>query len=298
MVQVDSQLVTVASNLSSRPIVILGAARSGTKFLRNTLAASESVAATPYDLNYVWRSGNESHPDDALPPSLCGDKTRSRIRAELRKAAGMGGMDDGKRLLEKTVSNTLRLPFVARVLPNADFVHIIRDGREVVASSIAQWQSGTDWRYLLRKARSFPLSNYKYALWYLGNRMRTGSRSRETAIWGVRYPGIEVDASSLPIAAVCARQWVASVSSVQEARAVDDTLRYREIRYEDLIASDSALIELVRWLELPDETRILEQYRRTLRTRIGRSWDQAVSDESKVAVLREIEPMLRTLDYM
>ena len=181
-----------------KPIVILGAARSGTKFLRDTLNASRRVAATPYDLNYVWRTGNESYPTDALPPDLCDDRIREKIGRALMSAAGLRPGDE-RRLVEKTVSNTLRVGFVARVLPGADFVHIVRNGRDVTASSLTRWLKPLDLRYLAAKARSFPLSNYRYAFWFLGNLLRPRRQSRGRAVWGVRYPGIDADVNALPV---------------------------------------------------------------------------------------------------
>ena len=38
-------------------------------------------------------------------------------------------------MVEKTCANTLRLPFVDKVLPEARYLHIVRDGVDVVASA-------------------------------------------------------------------------------------------------------------------------------------------------------------------
>src|SRR5690606_26806424 len=46
------------------------------------------------------------------------------------------------RLLEKTPKNTLRLPFLRQVFPDARFVYLYREPREVLASMIEAWQSG------------------------------------------------------------------------------------------------------------------------------------------------------------
>ena len=282
----------------SRPIVILGAARSGTKFLRDILGVSSAVAATPYDLNYIWRTGNESYPDDALPQSLCHDHIREHIKSELLKAAGIGEGSDHRRLVEKTVSNTVRVPFVARVFQDADFVHIIRDGRAVVASSLRQWQAGTDWRYLLRKARTFPLRNFRYGLWYLRGQLRAPRLAPKWKVWGVRYPGIDADMRRFPVAVICGRQWLNSVSSVREICGNGGMPRYREIRYEDLIASDTALAELAEWLNLPDVSTVVDRYRATLSVTPERPWSDVLLPNERDAVLNDIEPLLRTLEYV
>ena len=59
------------------PIVLIGAARSGTKILRDALATALGVPQVPYDVGYVWRYGNE--------PSR--RRTRPRRRAASDAAA-------------------------------------------------------------------------------------------------------------------------------------------------------------------------------------------------------------------
>ena len=281
---------------TGRPIIILGAARSGTKFLRDTLNASRTLAATPYDLNFVWRTGNESFPSDALTVDLFRPDVGDRIVRGLRRAAGLGA-DDSRRLVEKTVSNALRVDYVERVFPGADFIHIVRDGRDVTASSMTQWQRPVDLRYLARKLRSFPLSNYRYAFWYLANRLRWRPGTGQEPVWGVRYPGIETDLSSHPLAVVCAKQWLSCVRAVQRARQENAGLRIREIRYEELIASESSVSSLAEWLALPDVDRVMERYRATVRPGSGSSWQALVPERDTGAVLTQIEPMLHELGY-
>ena len=125
---------------SLRPVVILGAARSGTKLLRSIVAASPQYAAVPHDVNYVWRTLAPQHPNDALPATALTPAKLSRVR---RLLLGMAGISDGQRrqFVEKTVSNTLRVPLVDQVLPDALYVHLVRDGRDVTESALRCWQS-------------------------------------------------------------------------------------------------------------------------------------------------------------
>lgn len=118
-----------------RPIVLIGAARSGTKFLRSLLAAGAETVAVPYDINYVWRYGNERHPDDALGSELATREIQRYIRATLPRLAVRTRGQSASLLVEKTVGNSLRVDFVRKVLPEARFIHIVRDGRDVVESA-------------------------------------------------------------------------------------------------------------------------------------------------------------------
>jgi hypothetical protein len=99
---------------SFEPIVLIGAARSGTKVLRDSLAAAAGTGCVPYDVGYVWRYGNEASPDDVIPAEAVTPKIRTFIRGFLAKYADRDGL-----FVEKTVGNTLRVELVADVLPEA-----------------------------------------------------------------------------------------------------------------------------------------------------------------------------------
>jgi len=170
-----------------RPVVIIGAARSGTKILRDSLSVALGVPCLPYDVGYVWGYGNESREDDCLTATDLTPRSERLIRRFLGRYADVEG-----RLIEKSVSNTLRVPFVAAVLPGATFVHLVRDGVDVAESSRRQWTAPPDYRYLVRKARHFPLRmvptyGRRYAASLLRRRVADDGR---VATWGPRYPGM------------------------------------------------------------------------------------------------------------
>jgi hypothetical protein len=213
--------------------VILGAARSGTKVLRDALATMTGAGRVPYDIGYVWRYGNENRPDDVLDPAAVVDQARRFIREFVDSyAAG-----NPPTVIEKTVGNCLRVPAVTAVLPHASFVHLVRDGVDVIESTRRQWTASTDLRYLLGKTRHFPLRLApRYGAKYLRSLARRRIRGdRRLASWGPRYPGIDDDLRREDLLVVCARQWRESV-----ARARADLRRLHrpvvEIRYERLVA--------------------------------------------------------------
>src|SRR2546430_7511188 len=55
-------------DMSFQPVIVIGAARSGTKLLRDCLGTADEFAVVPYDINYLWRLGNEQFPNDELTP--------------------------------------------------------------------------------------------------------------------------------------------------------------------------------------------------------------------------------------
>ena len=78
----------------------------------------------------------------------CDARGRRRIAPQLSSrpcAIVQGGDPDADapvRMLEKTPKNALRVPFLARVFPEARFIYLHRDPRPVLASMMEAWQSG------------------------------------------------------------------------------------------------------------------------------------------------------------
>ncbi len=80
----------------------------------------------------------------------------------------MARRDDADVVVEKTCANSLRVPFVDRVVPEARYVFIRRDGLDAVGSAMARWKAPLDIPYLARKGAvwvwvSVPLRSAKGA---------------------------------------------------------------------------------------------------------------------------------------
>ena len=289
--------MTIGSELI--PCFILGAARSGTKLLRDLLAASPEVAVVPYDVGYIWRQGNEFFPNDELTAEMLTPVIRQRIRSGLPSLVSTESAAEARILLEKSVPNSLRAGFLQAVYPEARFIHLIRDGRAVVESSYRQWQAPTDKEYLLKKLRYFPWTNYRYAIWYLTNMLKGRFASdRGQHIWGPRYSGIEQDLKHESLETVCARQWRKCVESSQKQTADLGADRILEIRYEDFVSSPDSLLEACRFLGIVDNKPVVEAYRQRVTAENLDKWKGRVNDIDFTAVMQEITPLLRQLGYI
>lgn len=283
------------------PIVIIGAARSGTRILRDVLAAAPGTRAVPYDVNYVWRYC-AAEPDDVLDPAGLSPARRGFIRQTLNNLAGIQSGDTTTRLIEKSVSSGLRIPFVDAVLPNAHFVHLIRDGRDVAESAMRSWRAPPDWRALMTKLRGIPLANLDYAAWFVWNTLRgliAGRRGGK--VWGPRYPGIDVDAGRLSLASVCARQWLESVS---RARAGLDRLppaRRTEVRYEDFVRGPDAVERLLTATGLDrdptDAAAIRDAWAAKVRSDTNGRW-RTLPESDRASIIQVAGPLLVDLGYM
>nr|MDT0657234.1 sulfotransferase [Micromonospora sp. DSM 115978] len=278
-----------------RRIVILGAARSGTKVLRDALAAATGAGAVPYDIGYVWRYGNEERSDDVLDPALLDDRVRGFIRAFVDRYAD----GDPPTVIEKTVGNCLRLPAVAAVLPDAVFIHLIRDGVDAAESIRRQWTEPTDLRYLLRKGRHFPVRLApRYGGKYLRSLIRQRvDRDRRLASWGPRYPGIDDDLRREDLLVVAARQWRESVTRVRsDAHRIG--LSVIEVRYERLVGDPEAeLTNLANRLRVPLRPVGLRRACATLTPRHLGTGQRNLPRAGLVTIDTEIGDLLESLGY-
>lgn len=277
--------------LSCKPVFLIGAARSGTKFLRDTLAAHPTTAAIPFDINFVWRKGNDFLDHDVLTPEMATKNVVNDLRRRLPKLAGAS---NGAILIEKTVSNTLRLPFLFKVFPEAKFIHLVRDGRSVVESVDRLWDQPTTLSYKLRKLRYFPPSNVAYAAWFAKNSF---TRKQSARVWGTRYEGIYRDMEQHSRLTVCARQWVKCIDSAERDFRLIDNARVHSVRYESMVSDSQALSDLCEFLNLDDESSVMNRYHQTVRNDTAEKWHDKWTDTEKQMLHQELGDTLKRLGY-
>lgn len=277
-----------------QPIILIGAARSGTKFLRAIIASSRAIRAVPYDINYIWRYGNEHCSHDALPASCTTAKTSEFICRYVQGFAsrGVSGPCD---VVEKTVSNALRIPFVYRTMPNARFVFLLRDGRDVTASAIRCWRRPPRATYLAKKAISFP---WFYCTGYATRHLLRSARSLlglETASrsWGPRYPGLDEDLRNHGLLYVCAKQWQTCVDHYFESHTTIPSDSRITIRYEELVRSPYMTgLALAKWLKLPDCSEVAS-FAEAAARKPGQGIPSALSREESEYISAILAPTLK-----
>jgi hypothetical protein len=150
--------------LPTAPIFVIGSARSGTTMLRLMLDSHARIS-----------SGEETHFLQQLEP-VVGKQwrllepygfPRTYWLDRLRHLYGdfqaeYAGRRGKVRWADKDPANTLLLPFVDELFPDAQYIHLLRDGHDVVASHRDRWgyRSGARaargvWRKYVEAARTF-----------------------------------------------------------------------------------------------------------------------------------------------
>jgi hypothetical protein len=242
-----SEIVEYSSNFKS--VVIVGAGRSGTNMLRDALTSLSSFGTWPCDeINYIWRHGNRAHTNDEFYPDMATDYVKNFIRKSFNEMAKETGCEF---LVEKTCANSLRVPFVNAVIPDAKYVFIVRNGADVVASAQKRWGAGFDLRYILAKSRYVPVKDIPYygARYGLHRLKKLISSEKILPSWGPVYAGMRQDLQIRSIEEVCAIQWSKCVLNSEKAFNEICGDRHICLRYEDFVKKPVAkMTEILNFL--------------------------------------------------
>ena len=210
-----------------RPVFIVSSPRSGSSLLFETLAQSPDLVTVGGESHQIiesirglrpsshdWHS-NRLDAADATPENA--DALRTRFVAELHDRAGQPPHGP-VRMLEKTPKNSLRVPFLQTVFPDAVFVYLYRDPRETVSSMLDAWRSG---RFVM-----YPdLPGWTGTPWSL-----------------LLVPGWR-DLIDKPLGEVVTTQWASATSMLLDDLEALDPDRWCVASYDRLVADPQAEIE-------------------------------------------------------
>jgi len=141
------------------PIFIVGVPRSGTTLVRMVLDTHPNIYSGS---EMPWLGGNYGSPEVSLrglyermkndrysSPLYCMSHIdedfiintfRNFVSSIINRQLSILGKN---KWVEKTPDNIIQVPFLHKLFPNAKFIHIIRDGRDVAISTI-----NTNWKQL------------------------------------------------------------------------------------------------------------------------------------------------------
>jgi len=216
-------------------LIIIGAPRSGTNILRDVLCNLDGFGSWPCDeINYIWRHGNMREKTDELSLDLATGSVKKFIRREFDLISKKQNL---KVVVEKTCANSLRVPFVDAVIPEAKYIFIYRNGIDVVGSMIKRWRAKLDLPYVIQKARYVPLTDLPfYALNYLANQSyRIFSGKDRLAFWGPRFESYDEVLSNHSLEEVCALQWKRCTDLSDRALLKIAIDKFAKIKYESFV---------------------------------------------------------------
>jgi len=211
-----------------RPVFIVAAPRSGSTLLFETLAASEQLITVGGEAHWLveeieeLRAGWPGIESNRLSADACSagvaHRMQSMIADRLVDCVGRAVKTlAGRRFLEKTPKNSLRIPFFNRVFPDAQFIFLWRDPRQSLSSIIEAWRS----------------SNWKT---YNGLDGFEGP-------WSLILPPGWRTQNGRPLEEIAAFQWDITNRIVLDDLKLLPSDRWVAVSYEEIIAAPRAAIE-------------------------------------------------------
>jgi hypothetical protein len=140
------------------------------------------------------------------------------------------------------------MDFIRAVFPNAKFVVLLRDGRDVAMSAMKKWTSPPDKGALLRRLRTLeiPVRDIPfYASNFFYDVLARSVNANAGYIWGPRFEGIEELRANHSLEAVCAVQWRESVKAINKSLSNFEDDCYTVIKYEELVDDPEGVLQSV-----------------------------------------------------
>ena len=283
-----------------KPIFIIGSGRSGTSVLYNLLSTHPELGwfsnysakfynLTPLPLLHrildlpllgsVAKQGIVSNNRYSIKPSeagriyhdYCGfesaiksteddlnPEAEQKLKAAIRRHLRLSGK---KRFLNKQTANTQRIRLIDTMFPDAQYIHIIRDGRAVANSMFnVSWWNDTD-------------------IWWLD-----GMKAAEWEKQG--KPAIEL----------CGLHWMRDVKEILENKYLFGE-RYIELKYEDFIQDvHGTMKEITDFCGLGYENGFTKLLPTSL-PNMNQKWKENLTDNQKDVLVTAIGPFLKELGY-
>ena len=283
-----------------KPIFIIGAPRSGTSFLSNVMEQHRSTALLT-EPRLTWRYGNDGK-SDMLRPSDARPDVRDHVRSTFEQFV----REQGKaRLVEKTPSNALRMPFVNEIFPDGLFVHILRHGIDSALSIRNFWQqyaSGVNparFRKGVIRQRMGELS-WRRVPYYSAELLRRIAPKRLTrvfgpSVWGPRIPGLGGLTRDLQPLEVSSLQWRMCVESACLFGRTLPKHRYMECRLEDMSAD--LIRRILDFCELDEDSSVTGYLNRLFDPDRSSARSARCDHGDRQTILQWIEPTLSWLGY-
>jgi hypothetical protein len=285
------------------PCIILGAARSGTTILGEVLAKHPQIAIwhEPY---FIWDYFLGKREDD-LRSDL--DATDAAARFVRREMAIYLQKSAKQVLVEKCPSNGYKLDYIAKIFPNAQYIHLVRDGRAVTYSQNAAWTARKDTVNRRSVAGFFRDIHYTLirqpfwrnrlqAIWYeIKSRQRIipfldSLRTDHdlTFMRGSKFPGWKEQLRDLSVVEFNALQWTTCEAAIRAGLSAVDPARVIEIRYENLVKNpNKEMGRILSFLGVGSSTST--NYEDNFHDSSVTKWQELFSEENKAL----IEPIIR-----
>jgi hypothetical protein len=218
------------------PIFLIGSVRSGTTMFHHLFNLHEDIESW-FEPRTIWMYANPGRKYD----QFTADDATSRVTKYIRKRFLQFQKKHGnRRIMEKTPSNTMRVPYVEAIFPESKMLYIIREPFANLSSAELRWQTrSNNWHHLWVRLMECPKTQLHYYIgrFLIDNIRRNILRKKHFSIWGVRYKGIydELKQKDVTLEELICKQWVECSKQADEDLSKMDPSKVMRIRYEDFV---------------------------------------------------------------
>lgn len=278
----------------NKPIFLIGAARSGTTLLGEILSQHKELAYW-VEPKYIWKYRSPNVYDDFRSEK---DVTNDVQNFISNKFTSFLIKNNKSRFLEKTPSNCFRISFIESIFPDAIYINIIRDGRDVTLSAYKKWTEKHDKSAYSRRLSlsEFPIVDLPFYLFHFVNQFFGQQfNSGNLKMWGPMSPEIRkfLDRS---IEEACAFQWKESTEQSFKDLSKIDSNRVITIKYEELLSDPiKFLCQILDVCNLSYSNDVISYANRVIRSDNSRKW---IDSEIISKVDYILNPSLKDLGYI
>lgn len=243
-------------------VFIFGSPRSGTTLLENLLNHHPQIAEW-YEPYYLWERFFPVPDTDIWQIRHLTKQVNKKIRSEF----GIYRKKSGKPIIvDKTPPHAFNLKIIHQIFPEAKFIHILRDGRDVTLSIKKEWDKRVNivrqknlsgqiqlvtnmlkrqpyWRYRWMAIFHELQTSFSTNMTLSPKKIFNKARWKGEPGWGPRFEGWQAYLNSHTPIEFNAMQWVRSVEAVFSSWTNLPEKNKIEIRYEDLIQSPKNVLQ-------------------------------------------------------
>ncbi len=282
-----------------KPIIIIGAARSGTNMLRDIINSIPTICTWNCDeINPIWKHKNTKYKYDDLTTNDASPNVKKFIR---KKFENISTRYKSEHVLEKTCANSLRIPFVNSILPESKYIVLFRNGYDASISANIRWHSSFDLIYSIKKIRYVPLADIFFYLWQFG-KLRIEQffkKDKSMSVWGPNTHDIETFSKNKSLLKTSAYQWSISVNKTIDALQKINKDNYIVIQYERFvnnpIAETSRILNFLK-IDIDTNNDLIATITAKVNNRSVDKYKKVLNEKEIKEIAPIIEPTMKKID--